>query len=128
MISVILQFCRAFINTIIGYRSKIGVDTKLYIIHACLLPILQYGIAQLLPTKNPSPFQNVAKSCWRVRPTTIHGDTVRDAATRPVPHESPRSTSRHNQQTSTSGDHRSRLSRTRISVLCILLFSSLSNP
>lgn len=40
---------RGMLAPIIGYYSKTNVETKLAVIHSCLLPILDYGIVQLLP-------------------------------------------------------------------------------
>ena len=40
---------RGMLAPVIGYYSKVNVETKYVIIQACLLPVLDYGIVQLLP-------------------------------------------------------------------------------
>ena len=40
---------RGMLGPIIGYYSNCNIDTKLAVIQACLLPILDYGVVQLLP-------------------------------------------------------------------------------
>lgn len=40
---------RGALYPIIGYRSKLSVDIKLLVIQACLLPVIDYGVIQLLP-------------------------------------------------------------------------------
>lgn len=40
---------RACLYGIIGYRANVSLETKLKVINACLLPILDYGVVPLLP-------------------------------------------------------------------------------
>lgn len=49
-----LKRVRGALNSIIGYRSKVNIETKLLIIQTCLLPVLDYGVIQLLPRYSKS--------------------------------------------------------------------------
>ena len=40
---------RGMLGPIIGYYSNCSINTKLAVIQACLLPVLDYGVVQLLP-------------------------------------------------------------------------------
>lgn len=40
---------RGMLSPIIGWYSKINIETKLLVIQSCLIPILDYGIVQTLP-------------------------------------------------------------------------------
>lgn len=40
---------RGMLNTIIGWRSRVDLEVKLLVIKTCIVPILDYGIVQLLP-------------------------------------------------------------------------------
>lgn len=43
------QMVRGMLGPIIGWFSKVDVEVKKLVIQACLLPVLDYGVVQLLP-------------------------------------------------------------------------------
>ena len=52
---------RGALNSIIGYRSKVNIETKLLIIQTCLLPVLDYGVIQLLPRYSKSNLTKIER-------------------------------------------------------------------
>lgn len=52
---------RGMLSSIIGWYSKVNIETKLAVIHACLMPILDYGIVQLLPRISKSNLLSIER-------------------------------------------------------------------
>ena len=94
---------RGALYPIIGYRSKLSIDVKLLIIQACLLPVIDYGVIQLLPrysktnllklerqykmalksatqlprrTNTDLLWQFLQQDPWHIRAHDLHGDMI----------------------------------------------------
>ena len=52
---------RGMLGPIIGFYSNCNIDTKVAVIQACLLPILDYGVVQLLPRYSKTNLQRIER-------------------------------------------------------------------